>query len=587
MKHLSNRIMLFSLIIVIIPILIVQIFFFILQSMTGEEISNQMQVYINSQYDELIQSEVETLASTIDSMVIALEDVGTPLDEIKETIKEVVRDIRYNESGYFWIDDSDGNLVLLPPSPDSEGNNRYDAIDDYGNSFIQDILNNGINGGGFTDYYFPKPSGGDAVQKRAYSLYIEKLDWVIGTGIYLVDVLEVASVELDEIDTFMQRGTIYMLIVTFIILFIILGMAYFEGKRIAKPIVKLSKVMEDAKNGDLTVRSQTKQKDEIGMLSIDFNIMVENLSLMTKDTLGLSDKLTSSFTEIEKIADSVVTKSLDTQNTVTEIGQDIERQANATEEANSQIQDIVKSLDEINANMTEAQNQANLTMEAIKTGTNTIERQKETMEENKQASNQATNAINHLSVVAGDIVNIIDVIEAISNQTNLLALNASIEAARAGEAGKGFAVVADEIRKLAEQTMSSTNQINSIVHQVQESVDLAVNQMDVSKATVVEQEKALNESVESFGHISSAVTIINDNVNTTAYKAYNVNKSANKASHQMNDVSDIAISTAQCMDKVSEISSSQAEEVSSIDLYIKGVSELIESLGESVKRFKL
>jgi len=145
---------------------------------------------------------------------------------------------------------------------------------------------------------------------------------------------------------------------------------------------------------------------------------------------------------------------------------------------------------------TEAQNQASFTMQAIDSGTQTIDKQKDTMRQNKTASDQATEAINHLSVVTGDIVT-------------------------------------------------------------------------------------------SFEKIAKAVSIINEKVNTTAHKAYNVNKNANNASKQMNEVAEIAASTSQSVDIVSANAKAQAEEVSSIDLYIKGVSELIESLGESVKRFNL
>jgi len=587
MKKISTRIMVFSLIIVITSIVLLQGFYVVIQKQTNDKIKEQMALNINNSFDILIKSEVETLVTTINNLVVILEAEGKTLDEIKVTLREMVRNTKYGENGYFWIDDSKGNLVLLPPKPEQEGTNRYDLVDVNNYPLIQNIIKAGLAGGGYTDYYFPKPNETEASQKRAYSLYIEKLDWVIGTGNYIDDVTIVAEEQLLTMKNYLTNLLFLSLVVVLIILGLVIIAAYIEGKRIANPIVKLSIDMEKAKNGDLTVRSQLKNTDETGKFAQGFNIMVDNLGRMTKDTMGLSDKLTSSFTEIERIADLVVTKSVETNKTVDSIGKDIVRQAEATESANEKIQTIVKNLDEINQNMTEAQNQATLTMHSIESGTQMISVQKDKMNENKSASDRAMVAINNLSIVAIDIVNVIDVIDAISSQTNLLALNASIEAARAGEAGRGFSVVADEIRKLAEQTMQSTGQINTIIQQVKDSVKKAVDEMNISKNTVVAQESALVNSIASFEEISKAVAIINENVNTTAMKAYHVNKNANHASRQMNEVASIAVTTSKNMEEVATQTQKQAEEVSSIDLYIKGVSELITSLSDSVKRFKL
>lgn len=587
MKKISNRIMVFSLLIVITAILLLQGFYVVIQQQTNNKIKEQMEISIKNSFDILIKSEVETQVSTINSLINVMEQQGSSLDDIKVAVKETVRNSTYGENGYFWIDDSKGNNILLPPKPEQEGTNRYDMVDVNNYPLIQNIIKAAMDGGGYTEYYFPKPNETEASAKRAYSMYIEKLDWIIGTGNYIDDVNVVAQQQLTTMRDFLRNLLFLSLIIVGIILIIVVIASYLEGKRLARPIVNISGTMEAAKNGDLTVRSQVASKDESGKLSHDFNIMIENLSRMTKDTMGLSDKLTSSFSEIERIADLVVSKSDATNRTVDSINADIVRQAEATESANEKIQSIVKNLDEINQSMTEAQNQATLTMSSIDSGTKTIGIQKDRMEQNKSASNRALDAINHLSVVSEDIVNVIDVIEAISSQTNLLALNASIEAARAGEAGRGFSVVADEIRKLAEQTMQSTGQINNIIQQVNASVKNAVDEMNISKQTVIEQESALVNSIASFDEIAKAVAIINENVNTTALKSYQVNKNANQASKEMNEVANIAVSTSKNMDSVAEQTKSQAEEVGSIDLYIKGVSELIGSLSESVKRFKL
>lgn len=359
------------------------------------------------------------------------------------------------------------------------------------------------------------------------------------------------------------------------------------ANRISKPIRVLADEMSMAKNGDLTVRSQLRAKDESGRLAKDFNGMIDNLGRMAKDNLGLSDKLKYSFVEIENIAEEVIHKSDGTSETVGQISNDIERQAQATDEANFRIQSVVQSLSEINGNMVEAKNQAEETIETIEKGTLAIDKQKETMSLNIDASKKANESIQHLAVVTEDIVAVIDVIDSISSQTNLLALNASIESARAGEAGKGFAIVAEEIRKLAEQTLESTGRIHEIVNEVKVSVANAVEEIGKTQETVSLQENALVDSVASFDKISEAVNIIIENVNETAVQSEKVNEDATSASKEMNEVTQIASETAGSMELVSVNTVKQAQEVRDIELYIQGVKELIVSLGDSVSRFKM
>ncbi|MDK2879753.1 MAG: methyl-accepting chemotaxis protein [Thermoanaerobacteraceae bacterium] len=111
------------------------------------------------------------------------------------------------------------------------------------------------------------------------------------------------------------------------------------------------------------------------------------------------------------------------------------------------------------------------------------------------------NEIKGLGIQLSQIGKITDLINDIAEQTNLLALNATIEAARAGEAGRGFAVVAEEIRKLAEQSKTSSSNISSLLENLMNKSNLAIKTSDIMKDKLNGQITVIGNSVNSFKEI--------------------------------------------------------------------------------------
>jgi len=402
-----------------------------------------------------------------------------------------------------------------------------------------------------------------------------------------IESLESKEVIRDNISGVVNEGLIKVRLTVIIGLIVIaLGTSY-SIRKMLKPLGQLNKVVNDVQNGDLTVRIQSKGTDEIAQLTHGFNGMIESLSKMTKDIVGLSDKLTHSFVEIESIVTEVVTGSEETATTAVDMAQGVDDQREATESANEMISSIVTQLSIMNEGMVEAKSQAAASLSAINHGQETIDLQNDKMMANQVASQKAGEAIQEMSRVAEEIEGIVDVIEAISNQTNLLALNANIEAARAGEAGLGFAVVAEEIRKLAEQTIDSTKRISGIVTSITGSVDEAVNEIDVAQKSVEDQAIALRQSVTSFDEISSAVKVIIDKIDASAESTSQVNSASLVARDEMFQITKISESTAIKTQEVTATTQEQTSQMNMVNMYILGVSELVDSLSESVKQFKV
>lgn len=399
--------------------------------------------------------------------------------------------------------------------------------------------------------------------------------------------MQVTDQMLLEMTDLIREAADHVLIIVSVALVIVVVVAYLFTKRLLKPLNELNSLVGLAAQGDLTVEAHPQGKDEISQLSRGFNAMIENLSRMTKDVIGLSDKMTHSFAEIENIVQDVATGSEETANTAVEMAGGVKEQSEATESANEMINSIVTQLNIMNEGMIEAKAQADVSIEAINHGHETIERQTTKMLATQAASQKAGQAIEEMSRVAEEIEQIVDVIEAISNQTNLLALNANIEAARAGEAGLGFAVVAEEIRKLAEQTIESTHRISDIVTSITSSVSVAVEEIDVAKNSVDEQADALKISVERFDAINSAVKVIIDKIDASAENTSQVNSASQVAQDEMLQVARISDATAEKTQEVTATTEEQTSQINMVNEYILGVSELVDSLSESVKQFKV
>lgn len=235
-------------------------------------------------------------------------------------------------------------------------------------------------------------------------------------------------------------------------------------------------------NGDLTKRIVVKNKDEIGQLAKGMNVFLETLQRIMGSIVIDSREMGDIVTSVVGSVSTVNSSACDISSTMQQLSASMQDVASSISTVNNNIGGIGEEVDSITTATQE------LNEYASKMQSRAEEMKNKAVLNKKTTSQMTVKIIAALKDAIGKsqsvqrVNELTDEILSVSSRTNLLALNASIEAARAGEAGKGFAVVADEIRKLADATSETANNIQSI----NTLVTLAVNELANNSNAIVE-----------------------------------------------------------------------------------------------------
>jgi len=529
----------------------------------------------------MLDGQKNKIKVAVSSMAQALADASAGLSNDNDKIelfRKMIKNAFFenDSSGYYFIYRGTVN-VAHPVKPALHGKDLNNLRGKDGIYSVRELDQAARSGGDFVYFSWDKPGKNEPMPKLGYAAMIPGTPFWVGTGVYIDNVESEAAAIKSAMDDLAVKSVLFQVGVSAaLFMLVLLPLVFVVSRGIIRPIVETKEVAAKIASGDFNTALSSESNDEIGQLQEAITDMAaalqNNIAEITgkeqeaarkaKEAVLASEKARSAnelaesrasdmyeaASRIEQVVSSVSSAS---ENLMVQIEQS---SAGASEQAR-RAEETAGAMDQMNSAVLEVAHNASSAAEAV-------DKARVMAEEGADVVYRAVNGIGEVSTQAQTLMDdmetlgeqaesigqVIGVITDIADQTNLLALNAAIEAARAGEAGRGFAVVADEVRKLAEKTMSATNDVGVAVKGIQEEARRNIDNTVKSVDTISRVTELANASGESLRQI---VTLVNDatgQVQSIATAADEHSSASEEINSSITGMSEISGETSNAMD---------------------------------------
>ncbi|WFD08819.1 methyl-accepting chemotaxis protein [Tepidibacter hydrothermalis] len=483
------------------------------------------------------------------------------------SIQKMIQDTKVGLQGKAFLIDEDGTYIA---DQDKQKVMKVKVINDsnkslanIGEKIIQSEKGNGIY----------KDKNGD---NEIYYARIPQTKWTVA--------LTIPQKELYAPLKTLVKNIIITIITS---LFIVISGIVMYANRLTKNISILKETTQSIAQGDFTVKSDIKLKDEIGQLSNNFNTMVQNIKILLLDSKEVSEEVSEAATNLAATSEETSASAEEIARAIEEIAMGATKQAENAAEGAKISSNLDNKFTQLANNSGDMYQRANEVSQINKLGVEVVKELKENTDLNNTSINNIEIAINQLSMKSNNIGEILKTIRSIAEQTNLLALNASIESARAGDAGKGFAVVADEIRKLAEGSQESTDKIKEIVQAIQQESCNTVELMGEVKDISLKQTKSVGDVNGAFEKISYGIESITSNIDDINEFINNMIYDKNEIVHSIENISAVSEETAASSEEISASVDQQSIAVEDVANNAEKLTQLSLKLNDQINKFKI
>ena len=489
-------------------------------------------------------------------------------------LQEYIDEVQLMNTGYMFIADKAGNIIIN----NSKNDHISSAAEISGwNEMIQSI-DTGLENGEFEE---SKPLVSMMCKIDGEEHCVTVIQDSI-TGWYMVGILGYEEIQGD-----LRAVTITACVALLFGMIFAVIVALFIASSIGKEMKKLTAAADYMARGDLTHEVTVKRTDEFGQLEHNFNVMRKSISELICKVKENTDSIMQIAKSVLEVANDTKVVAEQVTEAINSVANGATEQAQSTAEANVEVEQLADRLS-VSREKTDiigdkSRNTENLSTEGTKILANLTEKA-EKAKENAKAS---------IATMAGmmsslEKINYIsDAIADITDQTNLLSLNASIEAARAGEAGKGFAVVADEIRKLADQSNESTEEIKNILLEITANSNQVEESLKENGLIQEEQQTSIQESSKLFGEIEEAVRNLLEAVEEIEALNHEMNEAKEKVVVRMENIASVSETSAAASEQVTASAMQVNETMIKIASYAQELDDIVSQLESSINQFTL
>lgn len=358
-----------------------------------------------------------------------------------------------------------------------------------------------------------------------------------------------------------------------IVVLIAIIISFIMGRRLMRPLVKVSTIIEDVANGNIEADFSVvkESNDEIGLIIEKMKELTQSLGSIVGKIRNSSDTMSSNSYELNDTSSQTLAANNEISKAVEDVAEGSTGMAASISKINENLLEMSNETKDINASVDEIKNQTTAVQDSSKIMNDKIKSMQDSSHKMDEGISAISKRIETVNTTVDKVSNIVSVIEEISSETNLLSLNASIEAARAGDAGKGFAVVAQEIRVLSDNTNTELENIKQIISSLVEECRYCVQ----ASGTIVEDNAKQKEEIKA---VLDEFGSLDEQIQKTAEKADEIEELVT-AMIELND--DITKSSNSLTD-VSAANAAATEEMNAnieeLNAMMHGVSEMAEHM---------